>query len=467
MKIKKLKITKQNIGHILAWVIIGVFFCFLCFYYGVGEYPDSATYMVNNIDREPFYPLLLKGFRAVFGQEVYLKAVIVAQNVFAFLVTGYLYSYVTKYFALNGLFSAGALAVLLMPHLLTGVFASSGIILTNAILSEGVTLSLYQMFFLLLLRMFLGKERQGRYALFSWFTALVAVFTRGQMLVLLPIWMVVCIAGVCRKRGGAMRDRVIRISLIVIMTAAVFMIRSAGIRAYNSVVFGHAQGNTGGNMTLLTNVLYSTDAEDVELAARELDEAERTLLVKMDTEILEQHMSFADAGNGVQNKILHHEDCHDKIKFNILYEYLQDFMEQKMPDADAEMIKSEMDALAARYMKAVLPKCIGNWLKTYCYVVLGGFIRTVAVIHPVLNWYALLIYIVAAALMCYLFRRAESRDGAWLMAVVLLMTAANVCATALTIMCLSRYMIYNMALFYLAGLVCVWETVKGRGSKEG
>lgn len=467
MKTEKLKITKQNIGYALAWVIIGAFFCFLCFYYGVGEYPDSGTYIENNMDREPFYPLLLKGFRAVFGQEVYLKAMIFVQNVFAFLVTGYLYSYVTKRFALNRLFSAGALAVLLAPHLLTGAFASSGIILTNAILSEGVTLSLYQMFFGLLLKMFLEEDRQGRYTALAWFTALAAVFTRGQMLVMLPIWMIVCIAGVCRRKDRAVQNRAIRIFLIVVMTAAAFMIRSAGIKAYNSVVFGHAQGNTGGNMTLLTNVLYSTDAKDIELAAGEFDEAERVLLKKIHTEILAQHMSFADAGNGFQNRILHHEDCHDKIKFHILYEYLQDFMEERMPDADAETIKSEMDVLAGRYMKAVLPKCMGNWFITYFYVALGGFIRTVAIIHPVLFWFALLIYIVAAVLMWYLFRRDKQHDAAWMMSMVLFMTAANVCATALTIMCLSRYMIYNMALFYLAGLVCVWEVVKGRFFKEG
>ncbi len=69
--------------------------------------------------------------------------------------------------------------------------------------------------------------------------------------------------------------------------------------------------------------------------------------------------------------------------------------------------------------------------------------------------------------MCYLFKRGGSRNSAWLMAVVDLLIAANVCATAITIMCLSRYMIYNLSLSYLAGLECVWELVKGRFCKEG
>lgn len=466
MKTKKIKITKQNIGYYLAPCVIGAFFCFLYFYYGVGQYPDSGTYIGNNIDREPLYPLLLKGFQTVFGRALYLRAVVFAQNVFAFFVTWYLYSYVTKHFAPNDLFSYGVLAVLLAPHLLTGVFTPSGIILTNAILSEGITLSLYQLFFTLILKMFLEKEGQVKYAWLAWLTALVTVFARGQMLVMLPVWMVVCIVCVCRKRDRIVRDRMIRILVIMIMTAAAFLIRSAGIRGYNSMVFGHAWGNTGGNMTLLTNVLYSADAGDVKLPEDEFDAEERALLENIHAKMLAEHMNYADAGNGFREKILHHEDCHDKIKFNILYESFQEFMAQRMPGADAEAVKSEMDDLAGRYMRVVLPGCIGNWLKTYFYVACGGFIRTVAIIHPVFDWFALMIYVVAIALMCYLFRREKKRDSAWLMAIVLLMIAANVCATALTIMCLSRYMIYNLTLFYLAGLVCVWEIVKDRGSKE-
>ena len=49
-----------------------------------------------------------------------------------------------------------------------------------------------------------------------------------------------------------------------------------------------------------------------------------------------------------------------------------------------------------------------------------------------------------------------------MMALVLVMIAANVCATGLTIMCLSRYMIYNTAIFYVAGIVLLQEAWKKR-----
>jgi hypothetical protein len=43
------------------------------------------------------------------------------------------------------------------------------------------------------------------------------------------------------------------------------------------------------------------------------------------------------------------------------------------------------------------------------------------------------------------------------MGVALLFIIANVCATSMTIMCLSRYMIYGFSLFYTAGFLLVVE----------
>lgn len=48
------------------------------------------------------------------------------------------------------------------------------------------------------------------------------------------------------------------------------------------------------------------------------------------------------------------------------------------------------------------------------------------------------------------------------MGTALLFIAANVCATSMTIMCLSRYMIYGFSLFYIALYLLVREVCEGR-----
>lgn len=493
---------KKNIRKFLAPAIIGAFFCFLYVRFGVGEYPDSVTYMENYMDREPLYPLLLKLFKTVLGAGFYLKAVAMMQNLFAALATWYLYSYITRHFEMQAAARMLSMAVLLLPHLLTGVMSSSGIILTNAILSEGITLSLYQLFFTLLLK-FLYEKKNRKYAAAALLTALLAVFARGQMMPMLLIWMVVCIgselSGMRRnlrrhgKNGNPIREEVcvspesrtrrgvMRIFGILLLTVLAFLIRAVGISGYNRLVYGYAQGNTGGNMTILTNVLYSAGPEDVRNLKGRFTQQERELLQAVYDEMQEKGYTYRDAGSGFENRILHHEDSHDKIKFEILYEQFDSFFEQEAGSegilnglswqeweenkSNGTLIRIRMDELAGRYMKAVLPACLGNWINTYFYVAAGGFIRTVAVLHPLLNPAAVFLYIVAIGLMCYLFKKGKVHDAPWMMALVLLMTAANVCATSMMIMCLSRYMIYNMSLFYLAGLVMLQELYRGIGKE--
>ncbi len=460
----------------LAPCIIGAFFCFLFLYYGVGEYPDSVTYMTYHSDREPLYPLFLMACRALFGSERYLRAAVFLQNAAAFFATWYLYRFLVRQFALCLPLRAAALLILLVPHLLTGVFASSGIILTNAILSEGLTVPLYPLFVTLLLEAFY-RQRSMRYWAGAYAMALLLSLARGQLMPLLLVWAVAAAAAAGRravkerKSGGAHGWRRCLLTVFLCALAAVsgFALRRAAIAGYHAAMSGSAGAGTGGNVTLLTNVLYSADARAIEEAGRTLGEEDRALLDGIYEAMKSAGLTAGAAGEGFLEKILHHEDSHDKIKFDVLYEALRENAADSAGGGSFSL-RAEMDETAGRLMRAVLPHSIGAWLKTYFYVAAGGFIRTVSLLSPLFSVYALMIYVVAVALMWYLFKRGTDSGAAWMMAAVLLMTAANVCATSLTIMCLSRYMIYNMQIFYLALAACVQELLRvaaGKGRKQG
>ena len=101
-------------------------------------------------------------------------------------------------------------------------------------------------------------------------------------------------------------------------------------------------------------------------------------------------------------------------------------------------------------LKALLPVCFGQWLYDYILLCTYGFVRSIAVVHPVINWLALVLYAAAVLLTVWGYRQKRARDAAILMSVALLFIVGNVCAASLTIMCLSRYMIYGFAPFYIA-----------------
>lgn len=471
----------KTIDNVLAPCVIGAFFCFLFLFFGVGQYPDSATYIGYNTSREPLYPLFLKACRLVAGETHFMWVAALMQNVFAFFAFWYLYCFFERKFQLNLLFRIAALLVILAPHLMTSVFTPSGIVLTNAILSEGLTVSLYPLFVTLLLEAFY-REKKGWFLAASYVAALLLSLARGQLMTMLLVWFVVSAAAFVRSAFVRRKESGRNVSVkrlcgilfaLLAVTALGFVLRQEVMRTYHeSITGGVVHANTGGNITLLTNVLYSADEQAIATAEGELSERDAAYLQEIYERMREQGFCASDAGGGFHARILHHEDSHDKIKFGILYDLLssgvwQEWYELPEGSKDGFEMSVDEDKMAGRLMKAVLPHEISDFLKTYLFVAAGGFVRTVALLSPLFSVYALLIYVVAAALMCYLFKREGSRDAAWLMAVVLLMIAANVCATALTIMCLSRYMIYNMTLFYLAGLVCVWELVKGRFFKEG
>jgi hypothetical protein len=88
-----------------------------------------------------------------------------------------------------------------------------------------------------------------------------------------------------------------------------------------------------------------------------------------------------------------------------------------------------------------------------------GFIRSVAVVNSVLNWYAVGIYILAIMLTILVWRHNHNSKQAYFMALVLLLIVGNVTATSLMIMCISRYVLYNLPLFYLALILLVKEYI--------
>ncbi|MDE7238895.1 MAG: hypothetical protein K2N41_04195, partial [Lachnospiraceae bacterium] len=264
----------ETIFNVLAPCVIGAFFCFLFLYYVGGQYPDSVTYTGYNTGREPLYPLFLLLCRKLAGEAHFLWVAALLQNVLAFFSFWYLYCFFVRQFHLNLLFRIAALIIILAPHLMTSVFAPSGIVLTNAILSEGLTVSLYPLFVTLLLEAFY-REKKGWFPALSYAAALLLALARGQLMTMLLVWFVVSAVSAVRgmqqkKKAQGAGDRtkqtqIIRVCagtvlILLVATAFGFVLRQAAIRGYHAAMTdGVVRTNTGGNVTLLTNVLYSAD----------------------------------------------------------------------------------------------------------------------------------------------------------------------------------------------------------------
>lgn len=436
------------------WIMLALllFFGGLLAVFGVQEFPDSETYIRMYLGREPVYPLFLLVNRTVFG-GAYKLVTAILQGLLAAYSIYILVCYIRKTFGLNWLGTGFITFLFIGPHLLTPLGAASHMVYTNSILSEGIGYSIFNLMVFFLLRLVLEEKKCKKDYILSLGMALLLSLTRGQMMPMLLVWG--CVAAFASVVSNIGKKRVVQVVLVILITTASFGIRSSLMFAYNYGVKNVAAVNLGSGTTFLTNVIYSADADD---GKQIQNEGIQNTFYYIQEKVEAAGWNYQAAAAGLIEQALHLEECHDAIKFNqielFITWYLNDYQ-----GLDGRAREVQTDEVAMTMAKEVLPQCFERWIMVYFSLAVVGFIRTVAVIHPMLNVFALILYIISAILMLYLFYKKRGSRGAQCMLLVFLLVFANVLATSMTIMCLSRYMIYNMSLFYVADFLMLFELI--------
>lgn len=448
MEIVKLVKSKKKSFCILIGLLI--FFLGMLAAYGVGVYNDSDQYITMHIHREPLYPLFLLCFRVLFGQD-YLTVAAVAQNVLTAFSIYVLSEYLTRHFHLRLWEELIVVALQLIPHLMTKYVSALSIFLENSVMSEALCIPLFQFFLYFLMRMI--YEHRKRDTVLALLFAFLLSMTRGQMMSTILMWMVVLLFQmILHKKYRALIWPIVTV-------IAVFGLRSLTVHVYNYAVTGYFMGNTYGQVNTLTNVIYACDEEDG--AVFEEGSLEREFFDRFYAEADEMTANYKYGGDSFTTRVQHLEDYHDMLKFQVLEANLSAYY-FGLGEIDYYEQSSMSDEMAGTMIRGLLPECFGQWLYDYVLLCTYGFVRSIAVVHPLLNWAALTIYMIAAALAIWQLFRGRNSGAVWVMGVALLFIAANVCATSMTIMCLSRYMIYGFSIFYIALFLLAREWMKDR-----
>ena len=408
--------------NLIFFIIFAVFFGFLLVTGEPISVGDTFQYENQMVMREPIYALLIQALRFV-SPKAHYWLIIILQNILAIAANTVFIAWIRKRFGLNVWVSLLFTAILLVPHIMTPIFASTHLVLTNALMTEGILFSLYPLAMMCLMNMLWSGKAVGRESLTTIGLFLLLSLIRGQMMVLFVVWFLVAFVLAVKN---AVKDRKNTFDLAeniakrgFLAAVAVFIIafaaRSVLIRVYNYCEQGLFVETASGKAMSFANILYVADRSDGDAIA---EDALRQLFYEM--------YDAADA---------------DKMNYTDRYQEL--------------MIA--VDGVAVQLSSALMPQVLGRYIQNYITVITLGFIRTVAYEHPLLAWYALLIYIVAVVLTIVLWKKDHESMAAAFMAVMLVTIVGNVCATALMIQCISRYMIYNLPLFYMAGFLELLE----------
>lgn len=435
-----------------SWLLPVLFFAALWLLGTTGIYNDSNQYIAMHIHREPLYSFFLWIFRSLFGETKYLDIVRFLQNGLAAFSVIWMAESLKKRFALGQRMEALVCLILLAPHIITPVFSASGLVLSNGVISEALGLPLFYLFTAQCMKMVYTRQRGA--ALSSLLLSLFLSLVRGQMMFTILLWLVFAGAVVIVEKKKLAK----RLLICVVCTALAFGTRTLLVKSYNLVFNGYFINNTFGSVGLLANILYAADEEDAEKIA---DRDARVMFELSYRLAKEQGATYQDAPDGFFNRAAHLEKWHDAIKFEMIEEPWRQLHDREgFIDYIPENVES--DRIAATIVKSLLPAVLGRWLYDYLALACYGLIRSIAVVHPLLNWYALTAYLAYIVLAALAWRKNHNSNAVWLAAFSLLAVLANVFATSMIIMCLSRYVIYGLPLFYVSGLMLLYELAGGK-----
>lgn len=439
-----------------SWLLPVLFFAALWLLGTTGIYNDSNQYIAMHIHREPLYSFFLWIFRSLFGETKYLDIVRFLQNGLAAFSVIWLAESLKKRFAFGQWMEALVCLILLAPHIITPVFSASGLVLSNGVISEALGLPLFYLFTAQCMKMVYTRQRGA--ALSSLLLSLFLSLVRGQMMFTILLWLVFAGAVVIVEKKKLAK----RLLICVVCTALAFGTRTLLVKSYNLVFNGYFINNTFGSVGLLANILYAADEEDAE---RIVDRDARVMFELSYRLAKEQGATYQDAPEGFFNRAAHLEKWHDAIKFEMIEEPWRQLHDREgFIDYIPENVES--DRIAATIVKSLLPAVLGRWLYDYLALACYGLIRSIAVVHPLLNWYALTAYLAYIVLAALAWRKNHNSNAVWLAAFSLLAVLANVFATSMIIMCLSRYVIYGLPLFYVSGLMLLYELTGGKTAGE-
>lgn len=435
-----------------SWLLPVLFFAALWLLGTTGIYNDSNQYIAMHIHREPLYSFFLWIFRSLFGETRYLDIVRFLQNGLAAFSVIWLAESLKKRFDFGQWMEALVCLILLAPHIITPVFSASGLVLSNGVISEALGLPLFYLFTAQCMKMVYTRQRGA--ALSSLLLSLFLSLVRGQMMFTILLWLVFAGAVVIVEKKKLAK----RLLICVVCTALAFGTRTLLVKSYNLVFNGYFINNTFGSVGLLANILYAADEEDAERIA---DQDARVMFELSYRLAKEQGATYQDAPEGFFNRAAHLEKWHDAIKFEMIEEPWRQLHDREgFIDYIPENVES--DRIAATIVKSLLPAVLGRWLYDYLALACYGLIRSIAVVHPLLNWYALTAYLAYIVLAALAWRKNHNSNAVWLAAFSLLAVLANVFATSMIIMCLSRYVIYGLPLFYVSGLMLLYELAGGK-----
>ena len=314
---------------IVSFIFISLLFGYFMLFCHVVRCGDSFQYENQFPMREPVYSLLLQLLQ-YFPEDTYLGMLGCIQNILAICCTYFAYIMVCRLFEFKNLFRIGTLTVLLAPHILTPLSSKTHLILTNTVMTEGIAVSLYYVWFTLLLLILKDQyiEKSKRIIIYavSLILSLVLAMTRGQMMLCMVIWLVVVVFKVLTNKEIMLKSKIIRITGFTGILIILFFAKSGLTRLYNLAETGYRVDTVSSNPMLLANIVYVCDEADAKFVA---EEDMRETIANIIFKVKSEKLSVSDVQGGLVARARFHEAGHETINFDIIDPAMRELIKKR------------------------------------------------------------------------------------------------------------------------------------------
>ena len=453
---KKLREIKNNsICDNLLWIIPMLFYIFFWLFDGVVWCADTNSYVELNPSREPFYPIFLSLFRALFGAEttlwngqyLYLFVAVGVQSILAAVTTSIMALFLKKEYKLDILCSYAVMALPMMTSLLCRFAANMASMYTNSIMTESLAISIYLLFFRFLIDYVIHYSRRAMWACIL--LSFIGISVRKQMLVCLAL-IIIGIIYVCTRTKAGLIKGVLNAVLLSLLVLTCVKALDLG---YNRVVRGKWMTHTEDNRFITTMAIYTADREYVEY----IDPRLQALFLQIYDICDENGWLMNSEPTGIYNRSEHFSNNYDHIQLDTMQQILLSVKDTGEYDFLGE--GEVMDLIRESFNASLLPHEVGRLLKVFGINYITGMVTTVSQNRPIFYWYTLVIFVVYIGLLVRNIVKERRLSPASIMGIcVLLGIIGNVSLVSAVIFCQTRYTIYNMALFYMAMVVMVADT---------
>ena len=440
---KKLKTNMFSLVLLSSGILFYLFFTFLD---GPQICVDTPTYIYMESSREPLYPLLLAFLRGVTGElqtgENYLWITVILQGILSAIAAWSMAVFLWRNLGLSKTVTTMIFSLPLAVSLLCRFVAQRRSMYSNSILTEGIAISMYLLFFRFLLEYCLRRSKKS--LMISALLCFFMISTRKQMIFSFVLLLLAILYNSIKQKNLIYGIKTFAFCAVVIFGSNLLL--DVG---YNYLVRGEASTHTSDIRFVSTLAFYTANREDGE----KIDDSQiRELFYQIYDACDEKGYLKHSAGEGWSAREAHFSDYYDCIQIDTMWPAVNRFVTENYDCKDTQ-ISEYADEVMKTISKAVIPGNMISVIQVFMDNFRAGLVGTVAQRNPLLDWYAVLIYLLYMGLLFLCMKKKCRQEILVFAGMTIASIMLNVGLVSLVIFCQIRYTIYNMALFYISMLL--------------